>query len=183
MHILQRRIDGHSRTVWEWTQQKSFRVNTMYAASTRIFLGSVAGALSILMFHQTTLEAFFWLGLAPNAAFRIAQVPPFHAPLVVSITFWGAVYGALFAAAAPLVKAPRWVKGIGAGLCAMTLAWFVFLPVMGHPMAFAWKAWPMLRSFIAYQMWGLGLIIVLPLLRPRQFGRSQPSWSRQSLAA
>ena len=155
----------------------------MYAASTRIFLGSVAGALSILMFHQTTLEVCFWLGLAPHAAFRVAQVPPFYVPLMVSITFWGAVYGALFAAVSPWVKAPLWIKGIGAGLCAMLLAWFMFLPLTGHQAAFAWKIGPMLRSFIAYQMWGIGLVLVLPLLRPRQIGSARQSWSGHSIAA
>ena len=102
----------------------------MNRASTRIFLGCVAGALSVLVFHQTTLQVFFWLGLAPQAAFRIAQVPPFNAPLVVSITFWGAIYGALFGALLPLVRGPLWLKGVGAGLCVMLVAWFVFLPLM-----------------------------------------------------
>ena len=60
----------------------------MKALSTRIFLGCVAGALSVLVFHQTTLQLFFWLGWAPMAAFRTGQVAPFHAPLVASITFW-----------------------------------------------------------------------------------------------
>ncbi len=91
------------------------------------------------------------------AAFRIAQVPPFNAPMVASITFWGAVYGGLFGLAVPRVKAPLWLKGMLAGLCAMTLSWFVFLPLMGHPAAFAWQPWPLLRSLVAYQMWGLGL--------------------------
>ncbi len=101
----------------------------MKAPSTRIFLGCVAGALSVLMFHQTTLQIFFWLGWAPQAAFRTAQVPPFNAPLVVSITFWGAVYGGLFGLALPWAKGPLWVKGMLAGLCAMVISWFVFLPL------------------------------------------------------
>ncbi len=108
----------------------------MKSLSTRVFLGVVAGALSVLLFHQTTLQLFFWLGLAPNAAFRLALVPPFNAPLVVSITFWGALYGGVFGAVLPMVKAPLWLKGSVAGLCAMGLAWFVFLPLMGREAAF-----------------------------------------------
>ena len=45
----------------------------MKAPPTRVFLGCVAGALSVLVFHQTTLQIFYWLGWAPLAAFRTAQ--------------------------------------------------------------------------------------------------------------
>lgn len=155
----------------------------MFPATSRLFLGCVAGALSILVFHQMTLEAFFWIGWAPHAAFRIAQVPPFNVPLVVSITFWGAVYGGIFELVQPLVWGPRWLKGIVAGVCAMAMAWFVFLPLMGHAAAFGWDTWSMLRSFIAYQMWGVGLSIVIPLLHPRRIGRRDRTWDRQRLAA
>lgn len=155
----------------------------MTRASTRVFLGFVAGALSVLVFHQTTLQLFFWFGLAPQAAFRLALVPPFNAPLVVSITFWGAVYGGLFGLLLPWVKGPLWLKGMVAGVCAMTLAWFVFLPLKGTPAAFGWQAWPMLRSFIAYQMWGVGLTLMLPLLHPRRLGGGRKSWDGPRLAA
>jgi hypothetical protein len=155
----------------------------MIRPSTNIFLGCIAGAISVLVFHQTTLQLFFWLGWAPHAAFRIAHVPPFNAPLVASITFWGAVYGGVFGALVPWVRGPLWLKGMAAGLCVMALAWFAFLPLMGHPAAFGWQAWPMLRSFIAYQMWGVGLSLLLPLLHPRRIGGSQRDWSGQHLAA
>lgn len=155
----------------------------MFTVTSRAFLGCVGGALSILVFHQTTLEAFFWLGWAPHAAFRIAQVAPFNVPLVVSITFWGAVYGGLFELLLPYLRGPLWLKGVGAGLAAMAVAWFVFLPIMGHPAAFGWDGWSMLRSFIAYQMWGVGLSIVIPLLYPRPIGGRRRDWNRRRLAA
>jgi hypothetical protein len=155
----------------------------MRAPSTRVFLGCVAGALSVLLFHQTTLQVFFWVGWAPMAAFRIAQVAPFNAPMVASITFWGAVYGGLFGLLVPIGKASLWLKSMVAALCAMTLSWFVFLPLMGHPAAFGWHPWPMLRSFIAYQMWGLGLRVLLPLLIPRHLGGSSGRFGGHHLAA
>jgi hypothetical protein len=155
----------------------------MKAPSTRVFLGCVAGAISVLVFHQTALQVFFWVGWAPQAAFRMAQVPPFNAPLVASITFWGAVYGGLFGLSLPWLRAPLWLKGMVTGLGAMALAWFVFQPLMGHPAAFAWRTGPMVRSFIAYQMWGVGLSIILPLLLPRLPGRPQRRWSDHRFAA
>ena len=55
---------------------------------------------------------------------------------VASITFWGAIYGGLFGLALPWARGPLWLNGMVAGLCAMTLSWFVFLPLMGHHAAF-----------------------------------------------
>lgn len=155
----------------------------MFPTTRRIFLGCVAGALSVLVFHQVTLQIFFWLGWAPHAAFGVAHVPPFNVPLVVSITFWGAVYGGFFSVALPRVKAPLWLKGVGAGLCAMLVAWFLFLPMMGHHAAFDWQMGPMMRSLIAYQMWGLGLILMLRLVHPRPVGGDRQAWRRHHLAA
>src|SRR3954447_26047731 len=61
------------------------------AVSTRLFLGLVAGALSMLLFHQTTLQILYWVGAASNPAFRLSIVPPFNVPMIVSVTFWGAI--------------------------------------------------------------------------------------------
>jgi hypothetical protein len=152
------------------------------AAPTRVFLGCVAGAVSVLIFHQTTLQIFFWLGFAPQAAFRSAHVPPFNMPMVLSITFWGAVYGGLFGLLLPRLRGPIWLNGLLLGLCAMLIAWFVFLPLNGKPIAFDWHALPMLRSFIAYAMWGLGVGIFLPLMHPRTIGAPRSRWARSTLA-
>jgi hypothetical protein len=154
----------------------------MPAAPTRLFLGCVAGAVSVLMFHQTTLQIFFWLGLAPQAAFRIGHGPPFNMPMVLSITFWGAVYGGLFGLLMPRMRGPIWLNGLLLGCCAMLVAWFVFLPLKGQPIAFDWRLWPMLRSATAYASWGFGVGICLPVMHPRPIGASRPSWMRSGLA-
>jgi hypothetical protein len=154
----------------------------MTGAPTRLFLGCVAGAVSVLVFHQMTLQIFFWLGLAPQAAFRVAHVPPFNMPMVVSLTFWGGVYGALFGLVTPWLRGPLWLNGLPLGLCAMVLAWFVFLPLKGQPVAFGWHHEPILRSLAAYGLWGIGTGLILPLLHPRGMGAPRPPWIRPTLA-
>jgi len=154
----------------------------MFPAPKRIFLGCIAGAISVLVFHQTTLQLFFWLGMAPQAAFRVAVVPPFHAPMVVSITFWGAVYGGMLGLLAPYLPRPILVRGLLAGLCAMLIGWFVVRPLAGNPMAFGWHVQPMLRSAAASCMWGIGVTLILPLLHPRGLNRGRRAWDRQHLA-
>src|ERR1700761_4156766 len=129
----------------------------MTRASTRVFLGCIAGAISVLVFHQTTLQLFFWLGLAPQAAFRVAVVPPFNAPLVLSITFWGAVYGGLFGFLTPYLPRSVALKASVAAVFALLMSWFVVRPLAGHPVAFGWQHAAMLRSAVACSMWGLGV--------------------------
>jgi hypothetical protein len=155
----------------------------MISFSARIFLGCVAGAIAVLTFHQTALQIFFWLGLAHQAAFRIAQVPPFHAPMVASITFWGAIYGGVFAWAAPRLRGPLWVNGLAAGLFAMLLSWFVVRPLAGNPIAFGWQSAAMLQSFVAWELWGAGLGLILPLMLPRRLCGDRSSLEQHRLAA
>lgn len=147
--------------------------------STRIFLGGLAGALSVLVFHQTTLQVFFWLGWAPQAGFRIAQVPPLNTPLMVSTTFWGAFYGAGFGLLLPWFRRRLWIGSALTALFATAATWFFFLPLMGRAAAYGWQPGPMLRSFVAYQMWGIGLALFLPLLHPRPIGCRKSRWNEE----
>ncbi|HET6308821.1 MAG TPA: hypothetical protein VFG12_16645 [Rhodopila sp.] len=149
---------------------------------TRVFLGCIAGALAVLVFHQTTLQAFFWFGLAPQAAFRVAVVPPFNAPMVLSITFWGAVYGGLFGWVLPRLPRGFPVRALLAAVFALLMGWFVVGPLAGRPMAFGWQLAPMLRSSAACLMWGLGITLILPLLGPRALKSARAGWNRHHAA-
>jgi hypothetical protein len=154
----------------------------MIPASKPIFLGCIAGAIAVLVFHQTTLQLFFWFGLAPQAAFRVAVVTPFNAPMVVSVTFWGAVYGGVFGLVAPRLRVPILVKALLAGLFAMLMTWFVVRPLAGHPIAFGWQSIAMLRSAAACIMWGIGITLILPLLHPRGLNGRRRLWGSHNLA-
>jgi hypothetical protein len=155
---------------------------TVTRLPTRIFLGCIAGAIAVLVFHQSTLQLFFWFGLAPQAAFRVAVVQPFNAPMVVSSTFWGAVYGGLFGWLVPRLPRLILAKAVLAGLFALLMGWFVVRPLAGHPVAFGWRIAPMLRSGTACFMWGLGVTLILPLLLPRELNRVRHAWNRHHVA-
>ena len=183
MHLVQCRIDDPAAWVKMPLDLSAVEEReTVTRLPTRIFLGCIAGAIAVLVFHQTTLQLFFWCGLAPQAAFRVAVVPPFNAPMVVSITFWGAVYGGLFGWLVTRFPRPILVKAVLAGLFAMLMSWFVVRPLAGHPVAFGWQIAPMLRSGAACVMWGLGVTLILPLLLPRELNRARPAWDRHHLA-
>lgn len=149
----------------------------MTTAPTRMFLAAAAGALSMLLFHQTTLQVFYWLGLAPTAAFRLAIVPPFGVPQVVSGCFWAALiagfgYGTLAPRGGPLA----WIRGLPLGLLGMLLVWFVVLPLKGQPAAFGWQTQAITRTATASLMWGLGVGVLYRMLLPRRLLRRGKHW-------
>ncbi|MDR3538612.1 MAG: hypothetical protein P4L71_19105 [Acetobacteraceae bacterium] len=137
----------------------------------RMFLGFVAGALAVLVFHQGIVTVLFNLGLTPLAPYRTMLVPPFGVPAIVSLCFWGGVYGALFGAVAPRLPAPLWAAGLAIGLLAMLIGWFVVAPLKGLPIAVGFVPWPMARSLLINLTWGLGTGLLLPLLSPRRLRR------------
>jgi hypothetical protein len=144
----------------------------------RALLGFVAGALSVLIFHQGMVEALYVLGLASLSAYRITPVLPFNVPLIVSLSFWGGVYGMLFAALRPRLPASPWLAGLALGLLAALIGMFVVAPLKGNAMAHAGEAWPIARSLLVNGVWGIGVSILLPVLQPRPLRHGRFAASR-----
>ncbi|HEX2944113.1 MAG TPA: hypothetical protein VHO91_23865, partial [Rhodopila sp.] len=139
----------------------------MNRLSIRTFLGAAAGALSILLFHQTTLQVFYWFGLAPYAGFRLAMVPPFGLPAVVNACFWAALVGAPYGALLHRRSRYSWLTGLPLGILGMLVVWFLVMPLRGQPIAFGWQTLPLIRSAVASLIWGLGVGVLFPMLLPR----------------
>ena len=139
----------------------------MDSAATRACLGFSAGAIAALVFHQGLAEVFDLLGIGRNLAFRLVATWPFGIPAVVSLTFWGAMYGIVLALLMPRLRRPLWQVGIALGLFAGLITLVVVLPLKGVNLAHGWALWPMARTLILTTSWGLGTSLILPLLQPR----------------
>jgi hypothetical protein len=148
----------------------------------RAFLGFVAGALAVLTFHQGLVELLHILGLAPQAAFRVTPVLPFNVPTIVSLSFWGGVYGAVFGVLKSRFRSPSWQGGLCLGLLAAIIGMVIVSPIKGNPIAYGWYAWPIARSFLVNGFWGVGVGLIIPLLQPRPLVRSSLGGSRASHA-
>jgi len=138
----------------------------------RLFLGFIAGAIAVLTFHQGMVAALHAAGWVTSSPFRMTPVPPFHMPAIVSLSFWGGLYGALYGLAMPRFRVPSWVSGLLLGLIAVLVGWFIVAPLKGNPIAGGWVPMNMLRSIVINGFWGLGVGIVLPLLMPRSLVRA-----------
>jgi hypothetical protein len=145
----------------------------MSTLTQRVFLGFVAGALSVLTFHQGMVTVLHFLGLARQAPFQTNLVPPLGVPAIVSLCFWGGLYGAAFGALLPRFRMPSWLAGVGLGVVAVLIGWFVVAPLKGQPLAAGFAAWPMERSLLINLTWGFGVGLLLPLLSPRPLGSAR----------
>jgi len=53
----------------------------------------LAGFLSTLVFHQGVIALFWLAGVIPAAPWDMTPAPPFGVPKVISLAFWGGVWG------------------------------------------------------------------------------------------
>lgn len=69
----------------------------------------IAGALAVLVFHQSALGLLHLVGLTSRTPFVLGGVPPLGVPQLLSLMFWGGVWGlALLPLLRPLDDARCW---------------------------------------------------------------------------
>ena len=124
----------------------------------RVLLGFLAGFLATIIFHQIALQILHMAGMVPRAAWAMRPVPPFGIPAVISLSFWGGVWGAIMI---PIIDRLRdakyWLAALVFGAIAPTLvAWLVVAPLKHQPIAAGWKPAAMMIGLIVNGAWGLG---------------------------
>jgi hypothetical protein len=134
-----------------------------------IIAGFLSGFLSTWTFHQMGLWVLWHTGIAPFGPYAMHLVPPFGMPAVISLAFWGGVWGILLAF---LLRRPGqyhryWLTAFLFGAILPSLvAFFLVLPLKGRPIAGGWH-WPLLMTgFIINGLWGLGTGVFLKLFLP-----------------
>ena len=136
----------------------------------KLLLGFVAGFIAVLLFHQPALALLTELGLAKATTYAFNPVPPFGVPRVISIAFWGGLWGVAYAAIEHRLPrgAAYWLYACLFGAILPTLvAWFVVAPLKGLPVAGGWQSSRMLTGFVINGAWGLGTAVLLRLVMRR----------------
>jgi hypothetical protein len=126
----------------------------------------IAGFVSTLVFHQGVLALLYLAGASPRAPYDISAVPPLHIPAVISLAFWGGVWGA---AIWPLLKnatgAAYWLRALVIGAIGPSaVALFIVFPLKGMPMAGGWDPKLIVAALILNGAWGLGVALLMRLL-------------------
>src|SRR5271168_1492993 len=105
---------------------------TASTSAIRMLFGFVAAFFATLTFHQIGVELCHLIGLTPNTPYNFNGVPPFHVPQVISLAFWGGVWGVVFVLVEPwLARSPGryWVGAIVFGAIVPTVfSWLVVAP-------------------------------------------------------
>jgi hypothetical protein len=123
-----------------------------------VFSLFVAGALSVLVFHQGTVTILHLLGFGnppfPTTPARIVPIPQIWAWV-----FWGGVWGIFYGLAEKYFPegASYWVAAFlfGAILPDLVL-WFVVFPLRGQPIGGGWVPARIAAFLLVHGMWGLG---------------------------
>lgn len=130
----------------------------------RALFGFIAGFLATLIFHQLALWLLWRAGIAPFAPFSMTPTHPFGVPAVISLAFWGGVWGIAYA----LIDG-RFPKGAAYWLAALlfgaiapsAVALLVVLPLKGHAMGGGWHAPLLITAPIVNGAWGIGTGLML----------------------
>ncbi len=62
----------------------------------KVLIGFISGFVATLVFHQIAVAVVAAVGIAPFSPWNMAAAPPLGIPAVISLSFWGGVWGILF---------------------------------------------------------------------------------------
>jgi hypothetical protein len=141
----------------------------------RYIAGFVAAFLATLVFHQIGVELCHLAGLTANEWYNL-KINPWGIPQVISLAFWGGVWGLPFV----LVERsfPRWPGGYWGGaiifgaILPTAFSWFVVSQLKGLPLGYGFPFPGLLVGPIVNGLWGLGTGVFLGFIpgagtRPR----------------
>jgi hypothetical protein len=98
----------------------------------------------------------------------MTAVPPLHVPSVISLAFWGGLWGiVLWALVRNLHGGKRWLGGaVWGALLPSIMALFVVFPLKGMPVAGGFDAKLIFGALLLNGVWGLGVVGLMKLYRP-----------------
>ncbi|MDP9141624.1 MAG: hypothetical protein M3O62_12630 [Pseudomonadota bacterium] len=126
----------------------------------------IAGFISTLIFHQGVLAALYAADLSPKSPFDMTPTVPFHIPTVISLAFWGGVWGiALWLAIGGVPEPHYWTLAIVLGALGPTfVALFIVFPLKGLPMAGGWSPKIVGGALVLNGAWGVGVALLMLLM-------------------
>jgi len=128
-----------------------------------------AGFISTLIFHQGLLQLLHLAGVVPSPAWNLAPVPPLGVPSVLSLAFFGGLWGILLWALVGRRRgSQRWLlAGVLGAILPSAVALFIVFPLKGMPMAGGFDPKLILGALMLNGAWGLGLIPLMRLMGTR----------------
>jgi hypothetical protein len=137
----------------------------------RLLVGFIAGFWATLVFHQLMVAFLRGVGVVPFLPYSWTPTEPFGIPAVLSLAFWGGVWGIIF-----MLIDGRFPAGAGYWVVAFLfgavlpslVALLVVLPLKGRPMGGGWHVPLLVAAFFANGAWGIGTGVFLKAFRARR---------------
>lgn len=129
----------------------------------------IAGALAVPLCHQVVLALLNVAGVIPRKPFAMTPTEPFGVPQVISLSFWGGVWGIILGLILMRAKSPRafWIIAIVVGAIAPTLvAGLVVAPLKGQAAGGDAKMFAI--GLLINGAWGLGTAAFYRLMDRRR---------------
>jgi hypothetical protein len=133
----------------------------------RYAMAFVAGFLSTVTFHQGALALFYAAGAAKEAPYSTKPTAPLGVPEVVSLAFWGGLWGVLLWLGLERLDGwAYWAFAVVAGAIGPTLVTFlVVFRLKGTPAAEGGLAVLIAGVLVLNGAWGLGVALFMSLFR------------------
>lgn len=127
----------------------------------------IAGTLAVPLGHQLALWAMHAIGFIDRAPFSMTATKPFGVPSVISLSFWGGVWGILLGLVLERTRGAKfWVLALVIGAIAPTLvAAFVVAPLKGVQVGGNAKL--LVVGLIVNGVWGLATAAFYRLMSRR----------------
>ncbi|AMJ59260.1 hypothetical protein [Bosea sp. PAMC 26642] len=139
-------------------------------APKNLLIGFLAGAISVVIFHQGMVMILHLLGLLPTGPWLFIPVPPLGVPSLLSQMFWGGLWGMLFAAIWPHIPGSEfWLKGLIFGIIGPTVIgnWLLVPGLRGRPLFANFAALGLLNGLLIGGAFGIGLALLYGYSRKR----------------
>jgi len=135
----------------------------------RAVLAWVAGFLATIIFHQPALWVLHQMGITPRTPYAMTPTPPFGVPAVISLAFWGGVWGIIMIPAIARIRSEGdyWLAAIAFGAILPTLVAVLVVAPLKH-MAVPHTLSNLVLGLTVNGAWGLGTALLF-----RLFARSR----------
>ena len=132
----------------------------------------IAGFVSTLVFHQGMLALLHKLNPAAPAPFNVTATAPWNVPAVISLAFWGGVWGIVLWALISGFRGGRYwgTAAIIGALGPSLVAWFVVMPMKGMAAAGGGDPKIIFGALILNAAWGLGVALIMSVIGRTQGG-------------
>lgn len=132
----------------------------------KILKSFAAGFFSTLIFHQGVLLLLHLAGLIPIVPYNIKPTPPFGVPSVISLAFFGGLWGVLLWSATSKDQGLKfWIKSFIFGAIAPTLvAMVIVFPLKGIEVTLQ----KTLLGLMINGVWGIGSNLLIQIKFPQK---------------